>query len=190
MKKILILASKSPRRIDILKKNKIEFKIIPAKITEISRYKRPDLMVKELAYKKALKVAMSNRDNPVLAADTIVYLKNKVIGKPENKKEALKLLKLQNGKWQRVYTGVALIWLEKEIFLCDFEVSRCLARKLNESELKKLSGKHLDKAGGYAVQDENDYFIKKIEGDFDNVVGLPMNIVRKFLKKINYMEIR
>lgn len=180
----LILASKSPRRIEILKKNGIKFKVLPAEIDENTSYRKPHLMVKELAYKKALSVALRHPDSPVLAADTIVWCNGKVIGKPRNKKESYKMLKFQSGKWQSVYTGVALIYINKKIFLCDYEKTRCYMRKLSEKELKNIAGKHLDKAGGWAVQDENDLLITKIKGRYDNVVGLPMNLVKKFLSRI------
>jgi len=186
--KILILASSSPRRIEILKKNKIKFKTEFPNIKEESSFKKPDLIVKELALKKALYIANKYKDNPVLAADTIVYCNRKIIGKPKDERDAFKILKILNGRWQKVYTGISLIWIKKNIFLCDFEKSSCLAKKLSNSELKNIASKHLDKAGAYAVQDKDDYFIKKILGRYDNVVGLPMNIVRKFLKKIKYLS--
>ncbi|NLI09177.1 MAG: septum formation protein Maf [Elusimicrobia bacterium] len=180
---ILILASQSERRIDILKREKIKFKVFPSKIEEKTFYKKPSLMVKDLAVQKALAVSAIFPDNPVLAADTIVYLGGKVLGKPKNKKDAFKLLKFQNGKKQSVYTGVCIIWRKKKIKISDFEKSYCYARKLSQKELKALAGKHMDKAGAYAVQDTKDEFIKKIEGDFDNVVGLPMKLTRKLFKK-------
>jgi len=179
----LILASKSPRRMKLLTLAGIKHRVLPSRIKEVSTYKRPALIVRELAYKKALSVALKHPGSPVLASDTLVYCKNRVLGKPEHKKDALRLLRLQNGSWQAVHTGVALIWLAKGIFLAGAEVSRCKARKLTEPELKEMASKHLDKAGAYAVQDTDDIFIKKIEGRFDTVVGLSMNLVRKFMKK-------
>jgi len=190
MRKLLILASKSPRRIELLKKYGIPFKIVPAGIREKNSFKKPELVVRDLSYRKALAVAANYPDRPVLGADTIVYCRKKILGKPRNKKDALRLLRTQNGTWQKVFTGITLIWLEKDIFITEHEVSACLARKFSEKELLELAGRHLDKAGAYAVQDKNDYFIKKIEGRFDNVVGFPMNIVRKFLKKIKYIQSR
>lgn len=183
---ILILASKSPRRVALLKKEGLKFKIIPANIEENSRFRRPGNLVADLARQKASFVAEKNPESPVLAADTVVYVKGRILGKPAGKSDALRLLRLQNGRRQTVFTGVCLIWKAKGINLCETAKSFCYARKLSEKELKELSGKHLDKAGAYAVQDESDYFIERIEGDFDNVVGLPMRIVRKFLKKIKY----
>jgi septum formation protein len=179
-----ILASKSPRRIEILKKNKIKFKIIPARIKEETDFKKPNLIVMNLARKKALYVASRNPDKPVIAADTIVYCKGKIIGKPKNKDNAMRFLKTQSGKWQRVYTGVCLMWLDKNIEICDWEVSQCYMRKLKDDEIKEIASKHLDKAGGWAVQDGKDMLIAKIKGRYDNVVGLPLNIVKKFIKII------
>lgn len=181
----IILASKSPRRISLLKKEGISFRIFPSNINEKSRYKKPAFIVKELAEKKAESVSAIFPSKPVLAADTAVYVAGKILGKPKNKKNALRLLKIQNNKKQAVYTGVCLIWKNKNIKLSETTVSYCYARKLSNDEIKRIAGKHLDKAGGYAVQDKDDEFIRKISGDFDNVVGLPMRTVRKFLKQAN-----
>ncbi len=180
---MLILASKSPRRKELLARAGIKYRVIPSHIDETSAYKRPAFIVRELAYKKALSVALKHPGSPVLGSDTLVYCKGEVLGKPKGRKNALRLLRLQNASWQAVHTGVALIWLDKGIFLAGSEVSRCRSRRLSEKELKGLASKHLDKAGAYAVQDKNDMFIEKIEGRFDTVVGLSMNLVRKFMKK-------
>ena len=179
----LILASKSPRRKELLKRAGIKYRCVPSHIAEVSSYKRPDLVVKELAYKKALSVALKHPGSPVLGSDTLVYCKGSVLGKPAGHKDALRLLRRQNGAWQAVHTGVALIWLDKGVFLAGSEVSRCKARRLPETELRALASKHHDKAGAYAVQDKDDRFIEKIEGRFDTIVGLPVNLVRRFLKR-------
>ncbi|MBI4350287.1 MAG: septum formation protein Maf [Elusimicrobia bacterium] len=179
----LILASRSPRRKRLLAEAGIEYRVVPSGIEENSAYKRPALIVRELAYKKALGVALKHPGSPVLGSDTLVYCKGRVLGKPEGHKDALRLLRLLNGSWQAVHTGVALIWLEKGVFLAGGEVTRCKARRLGEAELKGLASKHHDMAGAYAVQDKDDLFVEKIEGRFDNVVGLPMNLVRKFMRK-------
>jgi len=157
--------------------------VIPSHIDETSSYRRPALIVRELAYKKALSVALEHPASPVLGSDTLVYCKGEVLGKPESHRDALRLLRLQNGSWQAVHTGVALIWLTKGVFLAGSELSRCKARRLTAKELKEMSSRHLDKAGAYAVQDTDDAFVEKIEGRFDTVVGLSMNLVRKFMKK-------
>lgn len=180
---MLILASKSPRRKELLTAAKIKYRCVPSHVDETSAYRRPDMIVRELAYRKALSVALKYPGSPVLGSDTLVYCKGEVIGKPEHAKDALRLLRLLNGRWQSVHTGVALIWIEKGVYLAGNDITRCKARKLAEEELKKMSAKHLDKAGAYAVQDKDDLFIEKMEGRYDTVVGLSMNLVKKFLKK-------
>lgn len=180
---MLILASKSPRRKELLTAAKIKYSCVPSHVDETSAYRRPDMIVRELAYRKALSVALKYPGSPVLGSDTLVYCKGEVIGKPEHAKDALRLLRLLNGRWQSVHTGVALIWIEKGVYLAGNDITRCKARKLAEEELKKMSAKHLDKAGAYAVQDKDDLFIEKMEGRYDTVVGLSMNLVKKFLKK-------
>ena len=184
----LILASKSPRRVELLKAAGVEFRTVPSHIDETPTYRRPALVVRELAYKKALAVALKYPGAPVLGSDTLVWCKGEALGKPEGgtaaarHRHALRLLRLQNGSWQAVHTGVALIWLEKGLFLAGSDVTRCKARRLPETELRALASKHHDKAGAYAVQDKDDRFIERIEGRFDTVVGLPMSLVKRFLK--------
>lgn len=185
----LILASQSPRRSRLLREAGIPFTKMPSRVKETSSFKKPELIVKELAYRKALSVALKWPGRPVLGSDTIVFCKGRILNKPRHRADALRLLKLQNGSWQTVYSGAALLWLEKGVFLCDFDASRCKARRLGMDELKTLASKHLDKAGAYAVQDAEDEFIEKIEGRFDTVVGLPMNLVRKFLKKAEVNDV-
>ncbi|MBI5743196.1 MAG: septum formation protein Maf [Elusimicrobia bacterium] len=179
----LILASRSPRRKQLLKQAGIKYRVIPSDIEEVSAYRRPARIVRELAYKKALSVALKHPAFPVLGSDTLVYCKGEVLGKPKHHRDALRLLRLQNACWQAVHTGVALIWLDKGVFLAGSEVSRCKARRLPETELRALASKHHDKAGAYAVQDKDDAFIEKIEGRFDTIVGLSMNLVRKFMRQ-------
>lgn len=179
----LILASRSPRRRQLLSEAGIKYRVVPSDAEEVSAYKRPALIVRELACKKALSVALKHPGAPVLGSDTLVYCKGEVIGKPKGHKDALRLLRLLNGSWQAVHTGVALVWLDKGIFLSGSEVARCKARKLSEAQLRSFAHKHHDKAGAYAVQDKDDAFIEKIEGRYDTVVGLPMSLVRKFMKK-------
>ena len=180
---MIILASKSPRRKKLLTRAGIKFRVVPSNIEETSAYRKPALIVRELAWKKALSVALKHPGKPVLGSDTLVYCKGQVLGKPENHKDALRLLRLQNASWQAVHTGVALVWLRKGIFLAEAEVSRCKAKRLSEAELKSMASKHLDKAGAYAVQDTDDIFIERIDGRFDTVVGLSMNLVKKFMRK-------
>lgn len=180
---LLILASRSPRRKQLLAEAGIRFRALPSTVREVSSYRSPGFVVRELAYKKALSVALQHPGSPVLGSDTLVYCKGEILGKPKDRRDAMRILRKLNGSWQSVHTGVALLWPEKGIFLAGSEVSRCKARRLSETELRVLASKHHDKAGAYAVQDSDDPFIEKTVGRFDNVVGLPMNLVRDFMRR-------
>lgn len=180
---MIVLASKSPRRKQLLEEAGIRFICRPAEIDEESCQQSPELRVRDLAMKKAMAVAEINPDMPVLGSDTLVHCKGEILGKPHDIEDALRMLRKQNGSWQEVCTGVALVWKEKEISLADTAVSRCLARQLPDEMLAEMAAKHLDKAGAYAVQDKDDHFIEKIEGSFDTIVGLPVFLVRELMKK-------
>ncbi|MCX7641261.1 MAG: Maf family protein [Elusimicrobiales bacterium] len=183
----IILASSSPRRKKILKEMGIKFKVVHPNIKEKIIYNKPHKLVMELSKIKALSVAKQYPYNVVIGADTIVYCKGKIIGKPKNIRDAKRLLKIQSDSWQKVYTGVTIAILGKGLILTDYEKSLCYMRKLNDNEIDKIAKRHLDKAGGWAVQDNNDKLIKKIIGDYTNVVGFPKKLVKKMLKKINIL---
>jgi len=181
----LILASKSPRRIELLKSLGYQFEIIPSQGPERSNYKRPSLRVKDLAVKKAFDVAKKYPAAVVIGADTLVYCKEEIIGKPKDEKDALRILKKLNGSWQSVYTGVCVMCLQEQKILFGCDVSKCKARKLSLDKLAHLAGKHMDKAGAYAVQDEEDPFIERIVGSKTNVVGFPVEFFEKLLKEFS-----
>ncbi len=179
----LVLASKSPRRIELLKQLGVKFDVIPSQCEEKSTKKRPAARVKELALQKAFDVARKYPNAVVIGADTLVYCKGEIIGKPKNKQDALRILRKLNGAWQSVYTGVCIVCLSEQKMLFGHEVSKCKARKLSDDELLHLAGKHMDKAGAYAVQDNEDPFIEKIVGSKTNVVGFPVEFFNKLLKE-------
>ena len=179
----LILASKSPRRIQILKELGFDFEVCPSALAEDTRYKRPHLQVADLSAKKALEVAQKYPDACVIGADTLVYCGGEVIGKPKNKKDALRILNKLNGTWQTVYTGVTLIHLASHTFVRGVDKTYCKARKLSQKQLQEMDGKHMDKAGAYAIQDNDDQFIEKIRGSRSNVVGFPVELFTQMLKE-------
>ncbi len=162
----------------------IPFTAVSSSAPEDTLLKRPRSIVKSLALRKAMNVSRRYPENPVLGADTIVVCGSKIIGKPKNRGEALRFLRILNGKWQSVYTGVAVVWIKKRKKAVGFAVSRCKTRRLSEKELRNFAGKHMDKAGAYAVQDFSDPFIEKIKGSYDNVVGLPVDLALKLLRKV------
>ncbi|OGR47037.1 MAG: septum formation protein Maf [Elusimicrobia bacterium GWA2_66_18] len=177
----LILASASPRRRAILRSAGVRFRVDPSRVDEGSREKDPRRLVVALARRKALEVSRRHPELPVLGADTIVVCAGELLGKPRDLKDAARMITLQSGRWQRVYTGTALV-VGRRVFT-DLAVTKVKARRLDAGRLRRLSGKHMDKAGAYAVQDDHDPLVEKIVGDRDNVVGLPMRSVRRLLAR-------
>lgn len=182
----VILASRSPRRKSLFSQTGIPFTAVSSSVPEDTHLKRPGSIVKSLALRKAMAVSRRYPENPVMGADTIVVCGRKIIGKPKTRRDALHFLRILNGKWQSVYTGVAVVWIKKRKKAVGYAVSRCKTRRLSEKELRNFAGKHMDKAGAYAVQDSSDPFIEKIKGRYDNVVGLPVNLALKLLRKAGY----
>ncbi|MBO7191414.1 MAG: septum formation protein Maf [Elusimicrobiaceae bacterium] len=179
----LVLASRSPRRIELLGQLGYKFDIIPSQCQEHSTKIRPSARVKELAVQKAFDVAQKYPGAVVIGADTLVYCGGEIIGKPKNKADALRILRKLNGAWQSVYTGVCVMCLREQKILFGHDLSKCKARRLTEKELQHLAGKHMDKAGAYAVQDEQDPFIERIVGSRSNVVGFPIEFFDKLFKE-------
>lgn len=179
----LILASVSPRRRHLLKESGYRFRVVSSHVSErISKSLSPSKMVTSLALRKALAVSKRYPNCLVLAADTIVFIDGKVIGKPRDPSHAKKLLLTLSGRWQKVYTGVAVVCKRLALVRSSFAVSSVKMRSLKNDEINHASTKHLDKAGAYAVQEKDDQFVEKIIGDYDNVVGLPMRVVRRLLR--------
>lgn len=178
----IILASKSPRRIELLKKWGLSFQVIPSSIKEKITHKRPSSIVKSLAYQKAKDIKEKNPETIVIGADTIVVLNGKIVGKPKNKAHSIQILNELNGSLHKVYTGVAILSTNKEVVF--YDVAKVKMQKLSYEKLQTLFGKHMDKAGAYAVQDKDDCFVKKIYGDYYTVVGMPYIKLKKELKKI------
>lgn len=179
--KQIILASSSVRRISLLKQWGLFFKIIPSGADEKINLIKPSYIVKELAYRKGRHVAQRYPDALTLSADTVVVLNGKIIGKPKSKKESEKIIRELNGSIHKVYTGVAVIQKDKcSVF---YDIACIKMRKLPENMLKQLFGKHMDKAGAYAVQDTGDNFVEKIYGDYYTAIGLPYKKLATELKK-------
>ncbi len=106
-----------------------------------------------------------------------------ILLKPADRAESARMLMTLNGRWHRVYTGVALVHRASRRSWTEAAVSRVKARRLSPETLARFVGRHMDKAGGYAVQDSRDPFIERIDGARDNVVGLPLQTVRRLLKR-------
>jgi len=178
----IILASSSPRRIEMLKNNGIEPIIIKPEVDEALPVKmNMEDAVMFLAMKKALFVENSisnqsiNKQSIIIGADTVVYF-DRIIGKPENKEEAFNILKELNGKTHLVATGVSIIvpFSEQRKVFC--EITKVFFKKYSEPDILEYinTDEPYDKAGGYAIQGNWSKYIDHIEGDFENVIGFPL----------------
>lgn len=181
----LILASASPRRRQLLKRLKIPFRVMPSHIRETSAHKTPKRLVQDLALRKAKAVALQLRGGVVLGADTIVVLRGRILGKPEDAQDAYRMLYRLSGSVHQVYTGVALVDVRTQKALVSHAKSVVRMKKIPLDELLRLSRQHLDKAGSYAIQKRRDPIAHVVKGSYDNVVGLPMAIVKSLLKKLS-----
>ncbi len=181
---MIYLASTSPRRKELLKKAGIRFRILQPAYEEDNGLKAPpSQIVKIHARKKAESCVRQIKDGIILGADTIVYLRGVIIGKPRNMKEACSILGRLQGRWHAVYTGVALLEIkagriERKTLL--FEKSRVKIKKLSALDIRNYFKKvnPLDKAGAYAVQSPHGGIIEAVQGSFSNVIGLPIEAVR------------
>lgn len=182
-----ILASASPRRKQLLQEMGLKFKTIPSAIQEkINPALAPSQLVKKLARQKAGDVArrFQGKKLIVIGADTIVVRRGEILGKPRDPLHAREILNKLSDSIHYVYTGVAVIDTFTGKKIVDYEKTRVKMKKLSPAEIEFHSRRHLDKAGAYAVQAEKDTFIEKIDGCYYNVVGLPIQLLKRILKKL------
>lgn len=183
---MIYLASTSERRRELLAQAKIPFKVVSSTYRERSNSKLlPAALVMKHAVGKAQKAKILKRTLLVLGSDTIVVYKKRVYGKPKTKKEASKMLQTLQGKTHEVFSGVCF-WNPKEKKgLVDFDVTRVTMKRLSVKQIKEYHEEvnPLDKAGSYAIQ-TGPKIVAKIQGSYSNVVGLPMELVKRMLKKI------
>lgn len=182
----IILASASPRRKDIMESLDVKFDIIVGAVDEsIDQQSEPEIVVKELAYKKAV-AALNKVSTPsiIIAADTIV-VGEEILGKPKDSEHATKMLNSLSGKSHRVMTGIVIIDNQNNNKVIHCETTRVFFKELTADEIQSYinTGEHMDKAGAYAIQGKAALFVKKIEGDYNNVVGLPIYILGELLHK-------
>ena len=182
----IILASKSPRRREILANTKVRFSIKESQIEEIIKdNETPKETVMRLAYEKALDVANNNKEALVIGADTIVVINDQILGKPKNEEDAYNMIKLLSGKTHYVITGFALINLSLNKKVIDCEVSQVTFKKLSNECIKDYinTKESLDKAGAYGIQGYGALLVKNIQGDYFNIVGLPISKISDCLKE-------
>ena len=181
----IILASASPRRKEILQNTKLKFEIQKSDIEEvILENESPESMVVRLEYEKAYDVAQKNKDKLVIGADTIVALDNEVLGKPKDKEEAYQMIKKLSNKTHKVITGISLINISHGMVVNDYVVSLVTFKDLSEDSIKDYinTNESLDKAGAYGIQGYGALLVDNIQGDYFNIVGLPISKLSDLLK--------
>jgi len=183
----LILASRSPRRKEILEKEGVEFEIkFPSDIVEETSNSDPIEHVLILSRKKAESVSDPTDEGIVLGADTVVVLEGEILGKPQNSKEAFGMLKKLSGRMHRVYTGITLRNKYNGKTVSDYD---CTEVRFNQLEDQKIAayidtGEPMDKAGAYGIQGMGSFLVESINGNLDNVIGLPTGKLKEMLIKI------
>lgn len=198
-KKRIVLASASPRRRELLSLTGVKFQVLPGNIEEKTSSSRPSQMVRELSRQKALAVFESFSEEEkekslVIGADTLVSIDGRILGKPEDEKKAEEMLMLLQGNTHQVYTGVTLIFGEIDENgkaarrICTFaEKTSVTMYPVSRREIRDYiaTKEPMDKAGAYGIQGKCAAWIRKISGDYSNVVGLPVGRLWQELKKMD-----
>ena len=179
----IILASQSPRRKYILKKINLDFKVIPSNIIEDFDETSPATLVQTCAFEKAKKVSMNNLNNFVIGADTVVVLDKIIMGKPRNANESREMLCMLSGKTHKVFTGVSIQNINKNINELFYSMTEVELNIIPDNVINYYIKNYepYDKAGSYGIQDWFSSQIKKINGCYYNVMGLPLSKVFKCL---------
>lgn len=181
----IVLASQSPRRKELLGRLHIPFSVLPAKREEIIQDGPPEIVVMDLAKQKAAEIYDLKRDDDrekarfIIAADTIVVFAGQILGKPRDREHAYEMLRMLSGTTHQVYTGVCLIREDvgsEAVEHCFYEKTDVRFARLTEEEIWDYidSGDPFDKAGGYGIQGDFAVYVREIQGDYNNVVGLPV----------------
>jgi septum formation protein len=194
----IVLASSSPRRIELMKNLGIDFLVKPSDLDEVVKEAlEPGEIVTELAAHKAqrvLELVVGEKLYPqgepivVLGSDTIVVLDKDVLGKPPDRPSAIAMLKRLSGRKHEVYTGVCVLFVEEsgqvKVYQ-EVDVSNVYFRQLGETEIENYvdTGEPMDKAGSYALQGIGAFLIAKIEGCVTNIIGLPVPKTVKLLRR-------
>lgn len=185
-----ILASGSPRRRELLAHIQPQFEVIKPGVDEWEpEAADPVHQTEENAARKGREVARQNPESLVIAADTTVCLEGRIFGKPDTLETAAKMLKSLSSREHTVVTGMALLWNGREKIFS--EISRVLFRDLDDETIHTYIDRvHvLDKAGAYGIQEQGDLIIDHYEGSFENIMGLPIQRLRKELVELNWVHL-
>jgi len=181
----LILASGSPARRDLLTRAGYRFEVLPAKIEEPDgvAYANPRTMVQHIAWLKAAAVASRVDEGVILAADTIGWLQGRAIGKPADKADARRIIRLLSGTEHELWTGTILWRLPDHLQLAWQEVSRVAVQPLSDAEIDTYLATRTWEgcSGAYAIKEKDDPYVRVVEGSVSNVIGLPMESLGRVL---------
>ena len=188
---MLILASKSPRRKYLLEQAGLTFSVIPSDFDESSvTMSEPDVYVRMLAEAKAFDISEKHPDSWVIGADTIVLIDNTILGKPASNEEARSMLKQLSGKTHQVLTGYCICCKDRNTVFSETAKTDVHFKSLSNAEIDWYiqTGEPFDKAGAYAIQGIGTFLVRRINGSYTNVVGLPVCEVIEFLMKNEVLE--
>ncbi len=179
----MILASKSPRRKEILSNFGINLEVKTKNIEEYSEKIKIEDQILDIACKKCELLAEENPNEYVLGADTVVVFGERILGKPKDEQEAYEILSLLSGKWHKVITAYCVKNISNTFVIKDYEITKVKFRDLSDANIKwYISTKDpMDKAGAYGIQGKGTFIVEKIEGDFYNVMGFPISRFIKIL---------
>ena len=187
----IILASRSPRRRELMAQVTPDFRIFSVEVDESSVAESdPVRFAEQAAVLKARAAAEAFPSALVISADTVVTVKGQILGKPRDRREASAMLRALSGRRHRVISGVALYKKDEEKLLTGYEITRVAFRELTEAMIEEYLARedYQDKAGSYAIQDIGQGFVAGIQGDYDNVVGFPVRKVRRLLERFQAPE--
>lgn len=188
----LILGSGSPRRQDILRSLGLDFQILKPEINEVSKFSEPKLFCEDIATKKFDHICknITSDKSVIITGDTIVCFEDKIYGKPRDYQEAFETIRFLSGKCHQVITSLCVGFSHGKQ-----KVTRSEVTNVNFLELTNQSIEHYlkfntyqDKAGSYAIQDSNCYFVSSIKGSLTNVIGLPIELLEVSLEDVIYSE--
>ncbi len=190
----IILASESPRRKQLLDEAGFRFVVFPIKVSEkLKKNLNLEAQIMELAERKSLVAEnelklLKRKDYLLITADTMVTLEGEALGKPENKKEAEHMLTRLSGRSHCVKTAICVFASSSNQRICEIQSTDVFFRPIMRQEILDYiaTGEPMDKAGAYAIQGEGKKFVEKYIGPYDNVVGLPVDLLKKVLQGFNY----
>ena len=190
-KQKIILASKSSRRKQLLSRILDDFTIIDSNLDESKiKIDEPSKYCRNLSYLKAKTVSKNFKNDIIIGADTIVYLNNIILGKPKDYNEAFNMLKKLSGQTHTVFTGVSILSINKKININFSEKTNVTFYDIPDNQIDWYikNNNPYDKAGSYGIQDGSQLFVKVINGNYENVIGLPISKIYRYfieLKLIN-----